>query len=62
MSVQVLRVRFPALSIAISVERHCRQREDRPRVVVPNEVALARLAQRPRPVTELALGLAKLRK
>jgi len=60
MSVQVLRIRFPALSVAISVERPRRRREGRPRVSVPSESALARLAQRSRPSAGTAPNLIKL--
>jgi len=45
MSVQVLKVSFPVLSIAVSVER-ARRREDRPVASAPEEARPGRPAQR----------------
>ena len=59
MSAQVIRIRFPALSVAISVERP-RRREGRPRASVPSEDALARLARHSRPIAETTPNLTKL--
>jgi hypothetical protein len=60
MSVQVLRVRFPGLLIAVSVERPRRRREDR---TPSNDVMKARrdrLAQRFPSVAEIEPSLIKL--
>jgi len=60
MSVQVLRIRFPVLSVAISLERPRRRREGRPRAGVPSEGAFDRLAQRSCPITGTLPNLIKL--
>lgn len=60
MSVQVLRIRFPVLSVAISVERPRRLREGRPRARVASESAFDRLAQRSHPTTGTSPNLIKL--
>lgn len=60
MSVQVLRIRFPVLSIAVSVERP-RRREERPAADVPVEARPGRPAQRSHLTAGMEPNLIKLR-
>jgi hypothetical protein len=60
MSVQVLRVRFPGLLIAVSVERPRHRREGRLLSSNPAKMERNRLARRFSPVTGIEPSLIKL--